>query len=151
MYMYRWPKARFISFLPFGVSSSPGIYQRSMDDMLRGIPGVCTYLDDLLITGKNDHDHKKTLEAVLQRLSDAGARLKRAKCVFEVPEIEYLEHLINALGLHPTEENVRAIILRNAKLLWEIYSKLVYDLGAFERAVKEEYGIYMEYASAKSL
>ena len=28
--------------LRFGVSSSPGIYQRSMDDMLRGIPGVCT-------------------------------------------------------------------------------------------------------------
>ena len=28
--------------LLFGVSSSPGIYQRSMDDMLRGISGVCT-------------------------------------------------------------------------------------------------------------
>ena len=46
---------------------------------------------------------------MLQRLSDAGARLKRAKCVFEVLEIEYLGHLINALGLHPTEEKVRAI------------------------------------------
>ena len=68
--------------LPFGVSSSPEIYQRSMDDMLRGIPGVCTYLDDLLITGKNAHEHKQTLEAVLQHLSDAGARLKRAKSVF---------------------------------------------------------------------
>ena len=95
--------------LPFGVSSSPGIYQRSMDDMLRGISGGCTYLDDLLIPGKNDNEHKKTLEAVLQRLSDAGARLKRAKCVFEVPEIEYLGHLNYALGLHPTDEKVRAI------------------------------------------
>ena len=75
----------------------------------RYFPGVCTYLDDLLITCKNDHEHKKTLEAVLQRLSDAGARLMRAKCVFEVPESEYLGHLINALGLHPTEEKVRAI------------------------------------------
>ena len=37
--------------LPFGVSSAPGIFQRVMESILRGIPNVVVYLDDILITG----------------------------------------------------------------------------------------------------
>ncbi len=38
--------------LPFGVASAPAIFQKMMDDLLRGIPGVICYIDDILVTGK---------------------------------------------------------------------------------------------------
>ena len=38
--------------LPFGVSAAPSIFQRTIEGVLRGIPNVCVYLDDILITEK---------------------------------------------------------------------------------------------------
>ena len=36
--------------LPFGVSSAPAIFQRTIENILKGIPRVCVYLDDILVT-----------------------------------------------------------------------------------------------------
>ena len=92
--------------LPFGVSLAPAIFQRTIEGILRGVPGVCVYLDDILITGT---DHLKNLEAVLTCLREAGMRLKRKKCAFMLERVEYLGHQISAEGLQPTKEKVRAI------------------------------------------
>ena len=59
--------------LPFGVSSSPAIFQRVMYSMLQGIPGVCVYLDDILVSGTNEH--RQRLDRVLEILSSRGLRL----------------------------------------------------------------------------
>ena len=45
--------------LPFGISSAPGIFQRVMENILQGVPKVVVYLNDILITGKNDDEHLK--------------------------------------------------------------------------------------------
>ena len=37
--------------LPFGVLSTPGIFQHTMESFLSGIPNVLVYLDDILATG----------------------------------------------------------------------------------------------------
>ena len=95
--------------LPFGVSSAPSQFQRIMDNLLQGIPGVCVYLDDILVTGATTDEHLRNLEATLQRLEEAGGRLKKAKCQFLLPEVEYLGHKISQDGLRPTEEKIRAI------------------------------------------
>ena len=54
--------------LPFGVSSSPAIFQRVIDNVLQRIPYVCAYLDDILVTGRTDDEHLSNLDKVLQRL-----------------------------------------------------------------------------------
>uniref|UniRef100_A0A1X7VNS7 Reverse transcriptase domain-containing protein n=1 Tax=Amphimedon queenslandica TaxID=400682 RepID=A0A1X7VNS7_AMPQE len=56
--------------LPFGVASALAVFQRTMDHILRGIPQVLCYLDDNLITGRNDAEHLCNLELVLHRLED---------------------------------------------------------------------------------
>ena len=60
--------------LPFGVSSSPAIFQRVIDNVLKRIPYVCAYLDDILVTGRTDEEHLHNLDKVLSRLARAGMR-----------------------------------------------------------------------------
>lgn len=58
--------------LPFGVASAPAIFQRTMEGLLKGIPLVAVYLDDILVSGQDEADHLKNLSEVLRRLEEAG-------------------------------------------------------------------------------
>ena len=95
--------------LPYGVSSAPGIFQKVMEQLLQGIPGVTVYIDDILVTGETVEDHLNSLEEVLKRLAKAELRAKREKCKFLVPSVSYLGHLIDSEGLHPLPSKVKAI------------------------------------------
>ena len=80
-----------------------------MESLLSGIPGVMVYLDDILITGRTKAEHLATIDKVLQKLCDAGLHLRKNKCVFLVPLVFYLGHQIDAQGLHPVIDKVKAL------------------------------------------
>ncbi|XP_041475767.1 uncharacterized protein K02A2.6-like [Lytechinus variegatus] len=126
--------------LPFGVSTAPSVFQRTMESLLAGIPGVAVYLDDLLITGESTDAHMKNLRAVLDVLLKAGLRLKKEKCVFLKEEVDYLGHTITEKGLRPTGDKVQAITnapepksvkeLRSFLGLLNYYGKFLPDLAS---------------------
>ena len=60
--------------LPYGVSSAPAIFQRTMESLLQGIPQVMGYLDDILISAREAH--LAALEEVIRRLKEAGLHLQ---------------------------------------------------------------------------
>ena len=95
--------------LPFGISSTPGIFQRVMEGILHVIPNVVVFIDDILIMGVSEEEHLETLECVLDRLETAGLRVKKHECKFLVPSVEYLGYQIDAKGLHPLPEKVLAV------------------------------------------
>ena len=76
---------------------------------MQGLPHVVVYVDDILVTGSTEEEHLRTLEEVLDRLEKAGARLKREKCRFMLPMVEYLGHRISADGLQPTDTKIKAL------------------------------------------
>lgn len=96
--------------IPYGVASAPGLFQRVMEQTLQGLPGVVVFLDDILVTGKNSEEHLARLRAVLQRLQDAGLKVKRNKCVFFSKSVSYLGHVIDSQGLHTDPQKVEAIV-----------------------------------------
>ncbi|XP_043916150.1 LOW QUALITY PROTEIN: uncharacterized protein K02A2.6-like [Protopterus annectens] len=98
-----------VNRLPFGVSSSPAIFQRIMEGLVAGIPNVAVYLDDILLTGRNNREHLETLNEVLRRLREAGLQVKRSKCAFMDKEAEFLGYKVDASGLHPLPNKVKAI------------------------------------------
>ena len=91
--------------LPYGVASAPALFQRVMDTVLQGIPGTLCYIDDILVTAKDDEEHLRILAQVLQRLQKYGFRVKKAKCQFLQKSVEYLGHVVDAKGLHATAGN----------------------------------------------
>ena len=76
--------------LPFGVASAPAIFQRTMDQVLHGLPGVMCYLDDIIITGATVQKHLSNLAAVLAHLRERGFWLKKDKCHFMQTTVEYI-------------------------------------------------------------
>jgi hypothetical protein len=57
--------------LPYGVSSAPGVFQRTIEGLLNGIPFTGALLDNILISGATDDEHLRNLEEVMKRLSEA--------------------------------------------------------------------------------
>ena len=80
-----------------------------MEHLLQRIPDVFVYLDDILVTGQDETSHLRTLGTVLSRLRETGLRVKKNKCLFMVPTVSFLGHTIDADGLHPLNDKVRAI------------------------------------------
>ena len=51
----------------------------------------------------------KNLREVLSRLEKAGLKLRKEKRSFMVPSVTYLGHKIDAEGVHPVQDKVKAI------------------------------------------
>ena len=62
--------------LPFRIASAPGIFERTIENLLQGISGFIVRLDDILVTGITRNEHLQNLD-VLQKLKTAGVRLKK--------------------------------------------------------------------------
>ena len=125
--------------LPFGITSAPALFQRAMDQILSGLPGLQCYLDDLLITGPDKQSHLRNLDATLQRLEEYGLRVRKNKCEFFQPSVEYLGHVIDITGLHRAPSKVKTIVdtpspknvsqLRSFLGLLTYYAKFVPNLS----------------------
>ena len=88
--------------LPFGINAAPGIFQRTMENLLSQIPMTTVYLDDILIAGKTVEEHDKHLKMVLDKLQQHGKKLKKSKCMLMKTSIEYLGRKLDADGIHLT-------------------------------------------------
>ena len=51
--------------LPFGISTAPSIFQCRMENLLHGLPNVCVYIDDILVSGISEADHMQKVKQVL--------------------------------------------------------------------------------------
>ncbi|XP_062710511.1 uncharacterized protein K02A2.6-like isoform X1 [Aedes albopictus] len=99
--------------LPQGASSSAAIFQKVMDQVLKGLENVSCYLDDVLIAGKDFEDCKNKLYLVLERLAKFNIKVNLKKCKFFVSSLPYLGHVLTEKGLLPCPEKVQTI--REAK------------------------------------
>lgn len=96
--------------LPFGISSAPEYFQKRMQALLSGLPGVLCQMDDVLIFGDTQEDHDLRLESVLERLLTAGITLNGDKCEFSKESITFVGHVIDASGIRPDPKKVEAIV-----------------------------------------
>ena len=79
--------------MAFGLTSTPATFQRLMNQLFEGEKWkfVHIYLDDILIVSSNFQEHVVHIEQVLKYLSEAGLKLKSAKCAFAQKKIDYLQ------------------------------------------------------------
>ena len=68
------------------------------------------YLDDVIVFGHTEEEHLEHLWVVLECFREFNLKLKPSKCSFFQTEIVYLAHHVSKEGIHPSEENVHAIM-----------------------------------------
>ena len=73
------------------------------------MPGVCFFVDDILIAAKTESEHLNRLKAVFKRLHDNDVHIKPEKCVFLTKEISYLGFKITDKGLFKTDEKIKDV------------------------------------------
>lgn len=96
--------------LPFGVKTAPATFQRIMEQVLRDLPGVQVYLDDILIGGESLDECYGHLRLVLERLVKYNVKVNLDKCKFFTEELEFLGHVITAGGIGPSKAKLDALL-----------------------------------------
>ncbi|XP_064469558.1 uncharacterized protein LOC135384277 [Ornithodoros turicata] len=95
--------------MPFCLRNAAQTFQRFMNEVIRGLPFVFAYLEDLLIASKSPEEHEAHLRQLFQRLHDNGLVINPGKCLFGVPSLEFLGHSVSADGISPLPSKVQAI------------------------------------------
>ena len=97
--------------LPFGLCGAPSTFQRCMEMVLRGLQWktLLIYLDDIIIISSNTSEHFQRLEEVLDRLRQAGLKLKPSKCHLLQKEVLFLGHVVGENGIKPNPELIDSI------------------------------------------
>ncbi|KAK3084740.1 hypothetical protein FSP39_018188 [Pinctada imbricata] len=95
--------------LNFGISSASEIFQETIRSVIRDVQGAKNLSDDIIIYGKTQKDHDRSLEAVFQALQESGLTLNKEKCEFNKSEIEFFGVVFSKDGISPDPKKVRAI------------------------------------------
>ncbi|KAK5875012.1 hypothetical protein CesoFtcFv8_027547 [Champsocephalus esox] len=95
--------------MPFGLKNAAQTFQRLMDSVLRDLPFVFVYLDDILVASASVQEHLSHLRALFTRLNEHGLIINPAKCQFGVSDIDFLGHRITKGGATPLPANVEAV------------------------------------------
>ncbi len=90
---------------PMGLLGCPASFQRLMEGVLRDIPNVLVYIDDLLVHTDTHEKHLQVLDQVLARLHKNHLKINLEKCVFGNKEVSYLGFTLTPEGIKRAKIN----------------------------------------------
>ncbi|XP_076044797.1 uncharacterized protein LOC143027398 [Oratosquilla oratoria] len=96
--------------MAFGLTNAPATFQRLINAVIQGLPGVGAYLDDVVVVADNWEDHLTRLEGLFHRLKEAGLVINLQKSVFARGTVTYLGHTVGGGSVRPKKANVEAIL-----------------------------------------
>lgn len=98
--------------LPFGLSNGPACCQRLMELVLNGLQWqiLLIYLDDTILFASSFEEHLERLKVVLDRIKEAGLKLKPEKCRIFQKEVTFLGHVVSEEGVKPDPNNIAKIL-----------------------------------------
>ena len=87
--------------MPFGLCNAPATFQAYIHQALSGLLDdfVVVYLDDILIFSKNEEEHIKHVQEVLERLRKHNLYAKLSKCQFHKKQVKFLGFLVGKNGV----------------------------------------------------
>ena len=99
--------------MPFGATNGPAVFQNTYWAMCCHTPTrrecLC-YMDDVIIHSKTPQENIIRLDHVLEKLHQAGLKLKPSKCHFLKTKVKFLGHVISGNGIETDPEKVEALL-----------------------------------------
>ena len=91
---------------PFSLSNAPNVFQRIMDRVLHQLISVCyfVYIDAIIINSRNAEEHAHHLKLVMDRLRQAGLKVKLDKCRIAHTKVKLLGYIVGTDGITSNPE-----------------------------------------------
>ncbi|GFS81958.1 retrovirus-related Pol polyprotein from transposon 17.6 [Trichonephila clavipes] len=113
VYIFIVPGGQFeFNKVPFGLSTSPGVFQRYVSSIFRDLTRkgiVISYLDDLVIPAKNEQEGLEKLKIIFEVAKKYGLEIKYKKCQFLKRKIEFLGHIVESGTIKPSPTKTLAV------------------------------------------
>ena len=96
--------------LPMGSKVASNIFQRMLDSVYIGLPGVTGIADDMVIFGRNEEEHDRNLILFLETTRKNGLILNKRKLQFKKEEVSFFGHRWNSTGISPDPKKTESIL-----------------------------------------
>ena len=102
---------RFLT-MPFGLCNAPATFQRLMEHVLKGLQWeiAVLYIDDVIVFADTFGEHLHRLGLVLDRLRQAGLKLKPEKCELFRLRVEFLGHIVSTQGVEVDPSKIDKVL-----------------------------------------
>ena len=97
-------------FLPFGLNVSPSTFQEVINAVIKDLPHVLAYQDDIIVHTSDLETHNLALKSLLERLVHFNIRINKNKSLFRCEKIKYLGYLVSQNGIEPDPEKFDPIM-----------------------------------------
>lgn len=95
---WTFPRLQLFLRMPFGLKNAAKMFQHLMDSVLRDLPFVFVYLDDILVVSSSISQHMLHLRTLFEQLSWHGLIINPTKCQFSLSTIDFLGHRVTMDG-----------------------------------------------------
>jgi len=87
--------------MPFGFTNAPSVFQRHLNNILveKIDRGIVVYIDNILIYSNTEEEHIELFRWVLQNLAENNLYINIDKCLFHIPEVEFVEFQVGKQGI----------------------------------------------------
>lgn len=121
--------------MPFGLRNSGQTFQRFIDQVLKGLPFVFKYIDDIQVASNCHEEHLQHLNIIFERFRKHGLRINVSKCEFGKSQINFLGFTINKNGIKPTDDKVKAIQKVELPEMAKDLRKFIASLNFYRRCI----------------
>ena len=95
--------------MPFGLKNSPRTFARAVSEILRGLPFVRVFYDDIAVMSPDFESHLIHLDLVFARLRRADLTAHFKKCFFVRPQLPYLGRVVDQEGVDLQPEQLKCV------------------------------------------
>ncbi|GKB61373.1 putative reverse transcriptase domain-containing protein [Tanacetum coccineum] len=97
--------------MPFGLTNASAVFMDLMNRVCKPYLDkfVIVFIDDILVYSKDEEEHGKHLNIILELLKKKRLYAKFSKCHFWLDSVQFLGHVIDRSGVHVDPAKIEAI------------------------------------------
>ena len=96
--------------MPMGTAVASDIFQKKLDAVYIGLPGVTGIANDMVVYSKTESEHNRNLNQFLETTRNNGLRLNKAKIQLKKKEVSFFGHSWNNTGISPDPKKIQSIM-----------------------------------------
>ena len=95
--------------MTWGLKNAGQCLQRNIHLILKDVPNVYIYMDDMVVASKTPAEHLDVLEKIFQRLAEYNVLVSPKKCEFAKSSVKFLGYFVDKTGVQIPKDRIDVI------------------------------------------